>query len=143
MYRHFPTRLDLGWAIFHDNLAKLAALSKSSDDAVFYAMWRKVVIMTVENSALVEMVVAAADTTPTPPIPDLAEIFAEPLQRVQRRGQLTTLVPADLSLIVRMLWGVIVSEPDADKRELVVERALELLCPELSIKIEPNHDPYT
>lgn len=135
LYRHFPTRLDLAFAIFEDNYAELERIA--SEDAAperFLRLWRRIIEQTLESAAFVEVAVAArrevADTTLSE---RLEQLLREPLQRAQAAGVVAaSLSVSDLQLIHRMIYGVIVTETDPTQVRTSVQRALAAVDPALS-----------
>ena len=132
LYRHFPDRLDLAWAIFEENLNRLEALSARPGADTFFAMVDEVVAMVVDNAALVEMVVVATRTHAPPPMPALEEIFRRPLQAAHAAGRVANLRADDLPLLLRMIWGAIVTEPERSARQVAATRCLQLVDPQLA-----------
>ena len=68
LYRHFPTRLDLAFAVFEEQLRRARGHSRppGRPDA-FGALWARLLEQTVEEAAFVEMVVEARPTCPSRP----------------------------------------------------------------------------
>lgn len=135
LYRHFPTRLDLAFAIFEDNYAELERIANEhADPDRFLLLWRRVIEQTVESAAFVDVAVAArqevADTTL---VERLARLLDAPLQRAQAAGLVApNLTVWDLLLIHRMIYGVIVTETDPGQVRASVQRALATIDPTLS-----------
>ncbi|MFP4635844.1 MAG: TetR/AcrR family transcriptional regulator [Nitriliruptoraceae bacterium] len=135
LYRHFPTRLDLAFAIFEDNFAELERIAtESTEPGNFAILWRRLIEQTLESTAFVEVAVAArrevADTTLAE---RLARLLGDPLQRAQAAGLVApNLTVADLLLIHRMIYGVIVTEPGPAGRRASVQRALIAIDPALA-----------
>ncbi|MDT0328429.1 TetR/AcrR family transcriptional regulator [Nocardiopsis lambiniae] len=129
LYRHFPTRLDLAFAVFEENFAELEALAADSGPEGFGRLWRRLVEMTVAEAAFVEMVVDARRALPDYDGPRrLAALLEEPLRRAREAGSApATADPRDVLTAVRMVYGVTVTEPDRDHTRAAVERALGLL----------------
>jgi len=121
LYRHFPTRLDLALTVFDENFNELEAIAASGDSATFEHLWRRLVDLTIEVSAFIEMAVdargrlAAYDGTQR-----LRELLTEPLDAAREAG----LVPASLTvdevlLTLRMVYGVVTTSPADRVREHV------------------------
>src|SRR3954447_20413240 len=62
LYRHFSTRLDLAFAVFEENFRELEALAGEPGPDAFGRLWDRVVDLTVDSAAFVEMVVDARRT---------------------------------------------------------------------------------
>ncbi|MDO5495861.1 MAG: TetR/AcrR family transcriptional regulator [bacterium] len=129
MYRHFPTKLDVALAVFEENLAELEALAASTEPGAFWQVWDRLVEMTIESSAFVEIAVEARLQLPDyPGSARLEALLADSLGRAQVDG----LAPAELTahdvlLTERMVYGVVASAlAGADSRESV-DRALGLV----------------
>jgi len=135
LYRHFPTRLDLAFAIFEDNYAELESIGEQDNGpGGFGRLWRRLIELTLESTAFVELVVDARREAADPTYGDrLIQILEQPLARAQAAGELDpSLTVADLALVHRMAYGVIVTEVDTVRARSVARRALHLVDPELS-----------
>ena len=64
LYRHFPTRLDLAFALFDDNFDELEAIAADPSPEAFGRLWSRLLDLTIEASAFVEMVVDARRNLP-------------------------------------------------------------------------------
>jgi len=130
LYRHFPSRMDLAYAVFEDNFRELEDLAAGDGRDRFAAIWERLVRLTVESTAFVELVVASRGHVPDQVGVDrLDALLAEPLRHAQETGQADPgWTTTDLVLVLNMLYGVAVSLPgDAD----AVRRALGLIDPRL------------
>lgn len=120
LYRHFPTRLDLAFAVFEENFAQLEAIA--AEPGAFGGLWARIVRLTVESAAFVEMAVDARRSMP--------EYSGG--ERLQALIQAT--LPSDAGITVddvllahRMIYGVIATAVDPADIEPAVRRALRLL----------------
>jgi len=129
IYRHFVSKLDVALAVFEENLAELEAIASNPVPDAFWNAWDRLVEMTIESSAFVEMAVEARLQLPDySGTARLESLLAESLARAQAEG----LAPAgltayDVLLTERMVYGVVASaESDADSRA-AADRALALV----------------
>lgn len=134
LYRHFPNRLHLAFAVFEENFAELEALAAAPGPGAFGRLWRRLLDLTVEETAFVEMVVDARRS-----IPDyggdrrLRALVEEPLRRAREAGLVDAgLTPDDVLLAQRMVHGVAVTALDRDSARTAVERALALFRPRIA-----------
>jgi len=136
LYRHFPTRLDLALAVFEDNFVELEALA-ASDTAPgsFGRLWQRLLELTLASTAFIELAVDARHELAEAGLGDrLRRILDEPLARAQASGEVGAGVRVDdLGLVLRMAYGVLVTETDAEAARETLRRALELLDPALAI----------
>ena len=129
LYRHFPTRLDLAIAVFEEHFVELEALAAAPDAGAFGRLWTRLLELTVEESAFVEMFLAARhDLTET----DLAGRLPALVEATLPRAQSAGLVSADLTvedvlLLQRMVYGVVATAVTDDEAREAVARALALL----------------
>jgi AcrR family transcriptional regulator len=139
LYRHFPSRLDLALAIFEDNYAELEALALAdASPQAFHRLWQRLLELTVGSTAFIEVVLDAREELADTGLRDrLRRILAPPLARAQAAGLLSPAVTVDdLELLLRMAYGVLVSESDPSRARPAVRRALALVDPELTIDHE-------
>jgi len=129
LYRHFPTRLDLAFAVFEENFAQLEAIAADPDAGAFGRLWDRMVRLTVESAAFVEMAVDARRS-----LPDYggAERLHALIERTLPRARAAGVVgPAitveDVLLAHRMIYGVIATAVDPADVEPAVRRAQQLL----------------
>lgn len=130
LYRHFPSRPELAYAVFADNFADLERLADADrGPECFGRLWRRLVAFTIESTAFVDLVIADHTDLPTDvDSPRLERLFAAPLARAQQAGKAD---PAwgtsDILLALQMVYGVIVAQPDRQHPLAAVRRALELV----------------
>lgn len=128
-YRHFPTRYDLAFAVFEESFADLEAIATESDPAAFGRLWARLLDLTVETAAFVEMVAEARRTLPEYDGPErLLALVGAPLERAQAAGLVDpAITPFDVLLAQRMLYGVVVTTPDPSDARASVDQAAALL----------------
>lgn len=134
MYRHFPERLQLAYAVFSDNFLQLEELAaRTEGPECFGVLWRRLVEDVIASTALVEMVIDARATVPEASSEQrLVGIIAEPLARAQRAGLADPAwTPDDVLLMLLMVYGVASSHPDADVAAADMASALRLVDPRL------------
>ena len=136
LYRHFPTRLDLALAVFEENYAELETLA-STDTASgsFGRLWQRVLELTLASTAFVELAVDARHELGDAGLGErLRRMLEAPLLRAQAAGEVDAGVSVDdLGLVLRMAYGVLVTETDAAAARAGLQRALELVDPALAI----------
>lgn len=128
LYRHFPTRLDLAFAVFEGDLLELETIAARPGPDAFGALWSRILDFTVGGSAFVEMLIDARRT-----VPDytgglrVRQLLADPLARAQEAERVDAdLTVADVLLTWRMAYGVVVTAVDSDGLRSLVDRALAL-----------------
>ena len=141
LYRHFPTRLDLAFAVFDENLDELEAIAADSGPDCLLRLWRRLVEQSLESSAFVELVVEARrQVTSWPGADRLRALFVAPLARAQAAGVTdAALTLDDLLLAQRMVHGVIVTEPEPARVMAAVRRAVGLIDAPLAAALS---DPW-
>lgn len=129
LYRHFPTRLDLALAVFEENFAQLEAIAADPGAGAFARLWERMVHLTVESAAFVEMAVDARRSMPAYRGAErMSALVRETLPRAQSAGLTDpTLTVDDVLLAHRMIYGVIATAVDPADVMPAVERALHLL----------------
>ena len=132
LYRHFPTRLDLAFAVFDENFDELEAIAADASPEAFGRLWSRLLDLTVDASAFVEMVVDARRNLPDYDGAErLLRLVEATLPSAQEAGLASTrLTPADVLLAQRMAYGVVVTaagEPTTVRA--TVDRALSLIRP--------------
>ncbi|GAB3144894.1 TetR/AcrR family transcriptional regulator [Micromonospora sonneratiae] len=129
LYRHFPTRLDLALAVFEENFSQLEAIASDPDAGAFLQLWERMVELTVESAAFVEMAVDARRSMPEYTGGErLQALIRDTLPRAQMVGLVDSRITvADVLLAHRMVYGVIATAADPADVEAAVQRALYLL----------------
>ncbi|MEZ0448341.1 TetR/AcrR family transcriptional regulator [Cellulomonas sp. ICMP 17802] len=131
LYRHFPTRLDLAFAVFEDNFVELEAAAAGGGPDAFGALWAVLLEQTVREAAFVEMVVEARSSAPAYDGDDrLRELIARTLPDAVSAGRVPAGVEVDDVLLAwRMVFGIVVTAPTPDAARAHVARAMALLDP--------------
>lgn len=133
LYRHFPRRLELAYAVFADNFAKLEDLAAATaGPEAFRVLWRSLVDNLLESTAFVEMVLDARDDLPAEiDAPRVELLMAEPLARAQAAGLVDpTWTTSDVLLLLHMTHGVVIAQPE--RARAAVHRAISLVDPRLA-----------
>ncbi|MDP5181647.1 helix-turn-helix domain-containing protein [Blastococcus sp. BMG 814] len=131
LYRHFPTRLDLAFAVFEENVTELEVIAADPDPAAIGRLWRCLVDQAISSTAFVEMVVDARRTLPARDFADrLLGLVEATLNPARRAGVVPQEVVADdVLLALRMTLGVVVTAAAPEAVRPAVDRALALLDP--------------
>lgn len=129
LYRHFPTRMDLAFAVFEENFGALEEIAAAPDDAAFDRLWDRLVALTLESFGFVEMVVDARGTLADyDGDEDLRRLVAPLLGRAQRAGLVRPdLEVDDVALGLRMVYGVAATSADPGRTRAEVQRAQTVL----------------
>ena len=116
LYRHFPRRLDLAFAVFEENFTELEVLAADQGPDAFERFFARLVDLMIESLGFVELVVGArADYEDG--AGRLAALVTGPLARAQRAGVVAGEVTiADVDLALRMVYGVAVTALDDEQR---------------------------
>ncbi|GGN59661.1 TetR family transcriptional regulator [Actinoplanes lobatus] len=132
-YRHFPTRLDLALAVFEENFAQLDAICAAPDEHTFGRLWKRMVELTIESAAFVEMAVDARRSMPDYTGPQhMLALVRTALPPAQAAGLVDArLTVDDVLLAHRMIYGVVATAPEPADIGPAVQRALRLLAPRL------------
>ncbi|PYF97896.1 transcriptional regulator, TetR family [Georgenia satyanarayanai] len=129
LYRHFPRRLDLAFAVFEENFAELEALSARTDPDVFERFFERIVELMVESVGFVELVVGARGVVEEYDGDErLARLLTTPLARGQEAGRVASRVTVDdVGLALRMIYGVAATARGDAGRRADVERVRDLV----------------
>jgi AcrR family transcriptional regulator len=128
LYRHFPRRLELAYAVFAGNFTALEELAATTAGPErFTVLWRRLVELVLDSTAFVEMVLDDRDDLPAEiDAPRLERLLAEPLARAQAAGladpDWTT---TDVLLLLLMVHGVAIAQPG--QAPAAVRRAIRLV----------------
>lgn len=136
LYRHFPTRLDLALAIFEDNLAELeVCAAAATGPGGFARLWQRLLTLTLGSVAFIEVAVDAREEVAATGLGErLRHLLEAPLARAQAAGEVgAELTVDDLGLVLRMVYGVLVSETDPGLARAAVARALALVDARLTL----------
>ncbi len=111
LYRHFPTKLSLAFAVFEENFVELEAVAADPADDAFRRLWDRLVSLVVDESAFLEMVVEARRALPEYDGGErLRALVDATLPRARAAGLVdAALTSADVLLAVRMAHGVVVT----------------------------------
>jgi len=109
LYRHFPTRLDLAFAVFEGHFQQYTALARSKEPEAFGLLWRQLVDNLIAETAFVDMVVTArASGADYDGIARLGALLSSPLERGIATGLIEPGVTVEeVILAVRMAYGII------------------------------------
>lgn len=135
LYRHFPDRLSLAFAVFAENYAELERLvAETPGPECFHVVWGRVIDFTVESAAFVEMVIDARSQLPESLGEQRLEHLLEaPLRDAQGAGLVDpTWTSHDILLLQHMVYGVVIAQVDPADAPAAVRRALELVDPRLA-----------
>lgn len=129
LYRHFPRRLDLAFAVFEENFAELEALGAQPGPDVFERFFERLVDLMVESVGFVEMVVGARGVVEEYDGDErLAQLLTVPLTRSQEAGRVAPHLTADdVGLALRMIYGVAATARGDAGRRADVERVRDLV----------------
>lgn len=134
LYRHFPTRLDLAFAVFEDHFHRYREIAAGGGPDAFGALWREIVGNVIDETAFVDMVTDARRSQPDyDGIVRLRAILTGPLQRAVAAGR----IPADVTvdevvLGIRMAYGIVRTAEDgttAEELRATIGTALPRLDP--------------
>lgn len=130
LYRHFRSRLDLAFATFESNFVEFEELAADPDPGTLRRMWIRLIELTVEESAFIEMIVEARRSLPDFRAGDrMRGLLEGPLSRAVAAGLVDPRVStADLMLGPRIAYGIVATAVDgADRDEVLatVSRVLE------------------
>lgn len=117
LYRHFPSRLDLAFAVFEDNLAAFERAAADPAPETFGRLWHLLLEQTVREAAFVEMMLEARVTRTAY---DGEERLRAALAPALRRAHEAGLAPPELDLprvilAWRMAFGIVATAPTADE----------------------------
>ena len=144
LYRHFPTRLDLALAIFEENFAQLEALADNgagtatatdSGSGDFLQLWRQLLELLLSSTAFIELVVDRRHEVDGARFGQrLRQVLAGPLARAQADGAVARdLTVDDLTLVLRMVYGAVVTETDVAAARAAARRTLRMVDPTLDL----------
>lgn len=131
LYRNFPTRVDLGHAVFDKQLIDIAALATNPDEYTFERVWKEVVTTVMNNSSLLEFVVAVRSYSDSE-APRVDDVLAACIPASRYADELDGLEIGDLGMTLGMLWGVMALTDDEEKKRERAIRALRLVHPLLA-----------
>lgn len=125
LYRHFPSRLELAFAVFEESFAELEAVADESGPHAFGRLWARLIELTIETAAFVEMAVDARRSLPDYPGQQRLQSLVEAtLPSAQAAGLVHAGISvADVLLAHRMIYGVVVTTPDPADVEAAAREA--------------------
>lgn len=110
LYRHFPSRLDLAFAVFEGHFEQYTATAAAlPGPESFYLLWHQLVDNLIAETAFIDMVTdARRSRAEYDGARRLRELLADPLRRAIDAG----LVPSDVTveevmLSIRMAYGIV------------------------------------
>ncbi|WP_432989688.1 TetR/AcrR family transcriptional regulator [Dactylosporangium sp. CA-233914] len=126
LYRHFPTRLELAFAVFDEDWTDYEAISASPDPGAFARLWSRIIDKTIDEAAFVEMVVdARRQAVGYDGAERMRVLLGPPLARAQDAGLADpALTVDDVMLAQRMVFGIVVTSIDTAGLRDEVSRAL-------------------
>ncbi len=129
LYRHFPRRLDLAFAVFEENFAELEALAAENGPDAFARFFERIVELMIESVGFVELVVGARGVVEDYDGDErLARLLATPLAHGQDAGRVSRDVTTDdVAIALRMIYGVAATARDESRRRADVERVRDLV----------------
>lgn len=131
LYRHFPTRFDLAFAVFEDHFTDLERVVDEPGPDAFARLWELLLDFTIDDAAFVEMVIDARRS-----LPDydgdrrLRTLVDTALAASHAAGTVDRSVTTDTALLAwRMCFGVVTTALDDDTEPVraAVDRARALL----------------
>lgn len=129
LYRHFPTRSDLAWAVFEENLSELRSMADSPTPQTFDRIWRRLVTYILESTSIIAFLIDEGERQDHDI--DLGTLLTPALQAAQSEGLYVGLDANDIHTILLMLWGVLAStEPENRLKQATT--ALRLIHPDLA-----------
>ncbi|MGW0036343.1 TetR/AcrR family transcriptional regulator [Gordonia sp. NPDC003376] len=128
LYRHFPTKLDLAYAVFNERWDEYERIAANPGPDAFPRMWSLIIEHTIDNVAFIEMV---ADTQRNMPSGDtwkrLRNLLQNALAASQAAGTVDPeLTVRDVMLAHRMVYGIVASAVDHSRLRADVIRALSI-----------------
>lgn len=128
LYRHFPTRLDLAFAVFESHWGEFEEIAADPAPEAFGRMWTRLIDLTIEEVPFIEMVIEARRTRPEYDGSErMRSLMAEPLRRAIDAGAVDAeLTVEDVMLGQRMAYGVVVTAQDDESLRETVTRALAM-----------------
>ncbi len=140
LYRHFPTRTDLALAVFTDNIDEIEELeARQTGPDAFLVLWRRVVEHLIDSTAFVDALVHAGDRPEWAGAQRLEGVLSRPMSRARDAGLVDErLTPDDVLLVLRLIYGVLVTSPDRATARGEIDRAVELIDPRLAAALSDD-----
>jgi AcrR family transcriptional regulator len=96
LYRHFPTRISLALELFEQHFVELEAIAAEPDAGAFGRLWSRLLELTVEESAFVELFLPSRHSLADSELADwLPALVRATLPRAQAAGLVAAEVTAD------------------------------------------------
>lgn len=142
LYRHFPTRASLAFAVFAQNVDELERLAArhAGDDGALGVLLGQLLGSVRTSAAFVDAVAHAAahEVTAWDGLATIEALLAGPLARAQEAGRVRPdLSVDDLLLLVRMAYGAVTTQPDAGLARAAILRVVALVDQRLVEAVEP------
>ncbi|HEY5845072.1 MAG TPA: helix-turn-helix domain-containing protein [Mycobacterium sp.] len=129
LYRNFPRRLDLAFAVFEENFTELEAIAADTDVRTFFRLWSRLLDYTIQDTAFLEMSVDARRTTTDYRGAERMQALIEPaLARARDAGLVDPeLTAQDVMTAQRMAYGLVVTSDDPGGVRWTIDHALTVL----------------
>lgn len=129
LYRHFPHRVDLAFAVFEENFTVLETLAADTGPDAFDQLFDRLVELTVESLGFIELVLGAKGAREHYDGPGrLEDLVSTVLPRARDAGRIAAdVTAADVELGLRMIYGVAVTATGGVVRHEAVLRVREVL----------------
>lgn len=130
LYRHFPNRLALGFAVFEENFASLAAVAGRGTAHDLGDVWAMLIEITVTDSAFVEMFVDARKEAFDYDGPQrLLDLLSAPLERAKAAGTADPALHLDhLVMAHRMAFGVVATASSQESARRALDAAMAMIA---------------
>ena len=125
LYRHFPNRLDLAFAVFDGNLTDFEQLAADPGPETFERLWNLLLEQTVREAAFVEMMLEARESgTDYDGEERLRAAFSSALARAREAGRAAGTLDVEAVLLAwRMAFGIVTTAPSPSEAWSALERA--------------------
>ena len=126
LYRHFPTRLSLAFAVFEENFVALEQVAAAPGPDAFERLWDRLVDLTTTESAFIEMAVDARRTMADyDGSARLLALVGPPLSRARDAGRVRPgLTAEDVVVAHRMAYGIVATSVGETDLRATIDRAL-------------------
>lgn len=137
LYRHFPTRSDLAWAVFEENLVELRSMASDPSADTFAKIWDRLVTYILESTSIIAFLIDEGSNQGRDI--DLGDLLSPALKKAQSEGRFVGIDSDEIRIILLMLWGVLASS-EPEKRLNHAKKALALIHPDLASGIGWEYD---
>lgn len=129
LYRHFPTRLALAFAVFDENWARYEALAADERPEAFLTLWRHFIGDTIESATFVELAVDARRSLANyDGETRMKKLLSASLKRAQGAGLVDAALTVETVLLAhRMAFGIIATSLTTRQLQRDVRAALALV----------------